>query len=47
MDHFAHGMSQAPASSVSFPYEFLRPGGRYRIWRQVKTGGKVETEVFG
>lgn len=32
-------------NTVSFPYEFPRPG-RYRLWVQVKTGGKVRTGVF-
>lgn len=46
MDHSAHGMHHAPpVSSVVFPYEFPRPG-RYRLWVQVKTGGKVKTGVF-
>ncbi len=31
--------------TISFPYEFPRPG-RYRLWVQVKTGGKVRTGVF-
>lgn len=37
------GMSSG--GTVSFPYEFPRPG-RYRLWVQVKTGGKVQTGVF-
>jgi hypothetical protein len=32
-------------NTISFPYEFPRPG-RYRLWVQVKTGGKVQTGVF-
>ncbi len=47
MDHSAHmGHGQtAPAGVVLFPYEF--PGsGKYRIWVQVKIGGKVLTGVF-
>lgn len=30
---------------IAFPYEFPKPG-LYRIWVQVKTGGKVRTGVF-
>jgi hypothetical protein len=37
------GMSSG--GTVSFPYEFPKPG-RYRLWVQVKTGGKVRTGVF-
>jgi hypothetical protein len=35
----------AAGGAVSFPYEFPKPG-RYRLWVQVKTGGKVQTGVF-
>ncbi|MFL6236159.1 MAG: hypothetical protein ACJ76N_23710 [Thermoanaerobaculia bacterium] len=37
------GMSSGGA--ISFPYGFPQPG-RYRLWVQVKTGGKVRTGVF-
>jgi hypothetical protein len=38
--HVAHR-----ASTLSFPYAFPQPG-RYRLWVQIKTGGKVQTGVF-
>jgi hypothetical protein len=44
MNHSAHAGHGTP-SVVSFPYEFPQPG-RYRLWVQVKSGGKVETGVF-
>jgi hypothetical protein len=37
--------AMSAGDTVSFPYEFPRPG-RYRLWVQVKTGGKVQTGVF-
>jgi hypothetical protein len=37
--------AMSAGDTVSFPYELPRPG-RYRLWVQVKTGGKVQTGVF-
>ena len=38
-------MGTGPAGVLSFPYEFPR-AGRYRLWVQVKSGGRVLTGVF-
>ncbi len=38
-------MDMNAGGTVSFPYAFPKPG-RYRLWVQVKTGGKIQTGVF-
>jgi hypothetical protein len=48
MDHSgmtSMNMMQALPPEVSFPYGFPKPGD-YRIYVQVKRGGKVETGIF-
>jgi hypothetical protein len=40
-----HNMPMAMSPEVSFPYGFPQAGD-YRLFVQVKRGGKVETGVF-
>ena len=43
--HPHHTATPASPSIVTFPYGFPQPG-EYRIFVQVKRGGRVMTEVF-
>jgi hypothetical protein len=46
VDHSSHlNGESAHTDTVSFPYEFPKPG-RYRLWVQMKCDGKVMTGVF-
>ena len=45
VDHSQHLAAKGTGESVSFPYEFPRPG-RYRISVRVKSGNEVMTGVF-
>ncbi|RMH20089.1 MAG: hypothetical protein D6696_09020 [Acidobacteria bacterium] len=43
--HGGHGGHAAAGAPVVMPYEFPR-GGPYRVWVQLKSGGRVYTGVF-
>ena len=44
-DTAAHGGMPGMAPALTFPYVFPRPG-RYRMWVQVKRGGRILTGAF-
>ncbi len=45
MDHSGHAMHMDAVTRAAMPYEFPR-SGPYRVWVQVKSGGKVYTGVY-